>query len=59
MLGFSGFSGGLSRGRWAVGVHRVDAGALLWRIFVFSREALPGGQHGVAGIKNGPDGARV
>ncbi len=43
----------------AVVVRRIDAGALLWRIFVFGREALPGGQHGVAGIKNGPDGARV
>ena len=46
MLDFSDYSGGLSRARRAVGVHRVDAGALLWRIFVFwvfVAEAAPTG----------------
>ncbi len=51
MLGFGGFWGSCG-GRvggacWAVSVHRVDAGALLWRIFVFwvfwvfAAEAVP------------------
>ena len=42
VLGFNDFSGGLAGRRWAVVVHRVDAGALRWRIFGFGVFAAGG-----------------